>query len=54
MNTILTLQDVARAREFYQRGYWQTDTLYMLLRAWAEATPGAFRASRHQRSADVQ
>src|SRR3954447_17185228 len=42
MNTILTLQDVARAREFYQRGYWQTDTLYMLLRAWAEATPERF------------
>ena len=42
MNTILTLQDVARAREFYKRGYWQTDTLYMLLRAWAEATPERF------------
>jgi acyl-CoA synthetase len=42
MNTILTLQDVARAREFYQRGYWQTDTLYMLLRAWAETTPERF------------
>ena len=42
MNTILTLQDVGRAREFYQRGYWQTDTLYMLLRAWAEATPERF------------
>ena len=42
MNTILTLQDVARAREFYQRGYWQADTLYMLFRAWAEATPERF------------
>ena len=30
MNTILTLQDVASARTFYARGYWRSDTLYML------------------------
>jgi acyl-CoA synthetase len=42
MNTILTLQDVERARMFYARGYWRSDTLYMLLRAWAEKAPDRF------------
>jgi acyl-CoA synthetase len=42
MNTILTLQDLAAARAFYARGYWRSDTLYMLLRAWAEKTPDRF------------
>jgi acyl-CoA synthetase len=42
MNTILTLQDVERAREFYDRGLWQSDTLYTLLRAWAEKTPDRY------------
>src|SRR5438105_1411780 len=42
MNTILTLQDIERARAFYAGGYWRSDTLYMLLRAWAEKTPDRF------------
>ena len=42
MNTILTLLDIDRARMFYERGWWRSDTLYMLLRAWAEQTPGRF------------
>ncbi|MCC6887672.1 MAG: acyl--CoA ligase [Hyphomicrobiales bacterium] len=42
MNTILTLQDVAQARVFYERGYWRPQTLYMLLRAWAETQPDRF------------
>jgi len=42
MNTMLTLQDIERARHFYARGYWRTDTLYSLLRASAEATPDRF------------
>jgi acyl-CoA synthetase len=42
MNTILTLQDVGRARAFYEKGYWRSDTLYMLLRAHAERTPDRF------------
>jgi hypothetical protein len=32
MNTMLTLQDIERARHFYERGYWRSDTLYSLLR----------------------
>src|ERR1700730_8550968 len=42
MNTMLTLQDVERARYFYDRGYWRSDTLYPLLRASAERTPDRF------------
>jgi acyl-CoA synthetase len=42
MNTMLTLQDVERARFFYDRGYWRSDTLYGLLRASAERTPDRF------------
>jgi acyl-CoA synthetase len=42
MNTILTLQDVARARSFYKLGYWRSDTLYTLLKARAETTPDRF------------
>jgi acyl-CoA synthetase (AMP-forming)/AMP-acid ligase II len=42
MNTILTLQDVARARVFYDKGYWRSDTLYTLLRRSAEQTPERF------------
>jgi acyl-CoA synthetase len=42
MNTMLTLQDVERARQFYARGYWRSDTFYGLLRAWAERTPDRF------------
>jgi hypothetical protein len=43
MNTILTLQDVASARTFYAARYWRSDTLYMLLRAWAERRRSALR-----------
>lgn len=39
MNKILTLQDLARAREFYDKKYWRDDTIYMLLRRHAEASP---------------
>jgi acyl-CoA synthetase len=42
MNTILTLQDVGRARAFYDKGYWRSDTLYTLLRGRAEQTPDRF------------
>src|SRR5262245_32024970 len=42
MNTILTLQDVGRARAFYEKGYWRSDTLYTLLRGCAEQTPDRF------------
>ncbi|AMN41169.1 class I adenylate-forming enzyme family protein [Rhodoplanes sp. Z2-YC6860] len=42
MNTILTLQDPEQARSFYERGWWSSDTLYMLLRAWADRTPDCF------------
>jgi acyl-CoA synthetase len=42
MNTMLTLQDIERARHFYERGYWRSDTLYSLLRASAETTPDRF------------
>ncbi len=39
MNKILTLQDIERAREFYEKKYWRDDTIYMLLRRRAESTP---------------
>ncbi len=39
MNTLLTMLDVAAAREFYARGYWRDETLYGILAAWAEKTP---------------
>jgi len=42
VNTLLTLQDVARAREFYEKGYWRGDTLYTLLRHWAQISPDRF------------
>lgn len=42
MNTILTLQDVAQARAFYAAGFWRSDTLYMLLRGWAQKSPDRF------------
>ena len=42
MNRMLTLQDVARARHFYEHGYWQGDTLYTMLRGWAETSPDRF------------
>ncbi len=42
MHTMLTLQDIERARHFYERGYWRSDTLYSLLLASAEAAPDRF------------
>ena len=42
MSMMLTLQDVERAREFYARGYWRSDTLYTLLRASAARNPDRF------------
>ncbi len=42
MNRMLTLQDVARARHFYEHGYWRGDTLYTMLRGWAETSPDRF------------
>jgi acyl-CoA synthetase len=42
MNTILTLLDFEKARTFYAQGFWRWDTLYTLLRAWAEKTPDRF------------
>lgn len=42
MNTMLTLQDVERARRFYESGTWRSDTLYGLLRASAARTPDRF------------
>ncbi len=42
MNTTLTLLDIELARSFYERGWWRGDTLYTLLKAWAERTPDRF------------
>src|SRR5436309_12453215 len=42
MSTMLTLQDIERARGFYERGYWRSDTLYTLLRASAARAPDRF------------
>src|SRR5260370_42157704 len=42
MSTILTLQDVERARQFYAAGHWRSDTLYRLFRASVERTPERF------------
>lgn len=42
MNTMLTLQDIERARFFYERSYWRADTMYSLFRATAERTPDRF------------
>ena len=42
MNKILTILDVAQAREFYARNYWKADTLYGLLSQRAAKTPDRF------------
>ncbi|MEA3070143.1 MAG: acyl-CoA synthetase [Alphaproteobacteria bacterium] len=42
MSALLTLQDVARARQFYEHGYWGPETLYDVLRRRAEETPSRF------------
>jgi acyl-CoA synthetase len=33
------MQDLERARSFYEGGHWRGDTFYTLLRGWAEKTP---------------
>jgi acyl-CoA synthetase len=40
--SLLSLQDVAMARRFYEQGYWQDETMYGALRRWAQATPDAW------------
>jgi acyl-CoA synthetase len=42
MSMLLTLQDIERARTFYERGWWRSDTLYGLLRASAQRTPDRY------------
>jgi acyl-CoA synthetase len=42
MSALLTLQDVERARQFYEHGYWRSETLYQVLRQWAERAPDRF------------
>jgi acyl-CoA synthetase len=42
VNTILTLHDPERAREYYIEGVWQTDTMYSCLRDHAEARPDSW------------
>lgn len=39
---LLTLHDPRRARDFYAQGAWRDDTMYMLLRRHADATPKAW------------
>jgi len=39
MNTLLTLLDVERARQFYDKGHWHGDTMYARLRHWASVSP---------------
>ncbi|MEX2617836.1 MAG: class I adenylate-forming enzyme family protein [Alphaproteobacteria bacterium] len=41
MNTILTLLDPERVREFYDAGFWRGDTIYDLACAHAARTPDA-------------
>ncbi len=42
MTRILSLQDVRRSRDFYEKGYWRNETFYMLLRQRAQSTPDRF------------
>jgi acyl-CoA synthetase len=42
VSTILTLHDPQAARNYYDAGLWQQDTLYSLLRRHAKARPQAF------------
>jgi acyl-CoA synthetase len=42
MNKVLTLQDIEQARRFYEKGYWRHDTLYTLLRRWAQEAPDRY------------
>src|SRR5262249_56987488 len=38
-NTLLTLFDTDRYREYYRAGFWRDDTVYALVRAHAARTP---------------
>jgi acyl-CoA synthetase len=42
MHKILTLLDMQQARAFYAQGFWRSETLYAVLRSWAEKTPDRF------------
>ena len=39
MNTVLSLQDPQAARRYYEAGHWRAETMYMVLRRHALATP---------------
>jgi acyl-CoA synthetase len=39
MAQTLSLLDLDEARRFYAKGWWQQNTMYMLLRQWAERQP---------------
>ena len=39
---MLTLQDIDRAKSLYEQGYWRDDTLYAVLRGWAERQPDGY------------
>jgi len=42
MASVLSLLDLDQAREFYARGWWQPNTMYMQLRDWAERQPDRY------------
>ena len=42
MNTVLSLQDPEAAGRYYKAGHWRAETMYMVLRRHALATPDRF------------
>ena len=42
MNTVLSLQDPEAARRYYEAGHWRAETMYMVLRRHAQASPDTF------------
>ncbi len=42
MNTVLSLQDPEATRRYYEAGHWRPETMYMVLRRHAEASPDKF------------
>ncbi|MDP6572539.1 MAG: class I adenylate-forming enzyme family protein [Rhodospirillales bacterium] len=42
MNTVLSLQDPEAARRYYEAGHWRPETMYMVLRRHALASPDKF------------
>ena len=50
MNTLLTLHDPARAREYYVNGHWRDPTMHSLAAEHAAARPGQFalRDGKHR------